>query len=300
VTPAGRAEPLAGLAVPSAAADFLALLKPRVVALIAVTTAAGFYLGSGARFDWIGFAVTVVATALAGGGALGLNQFLEIDVDARMKRTRNRPLPGGRLGSSEALAFAATLVIAGLGLQVAVNPVSALITALTVASYLFAYTPLKRRSALCTVVGAVPGALPPVSGWAAAAGGLGPGAWALFGILFFWQLPHSLAIARLYRDDYEAGGLRLLPVVDRDGKSTGRQVLINSLALLAAGMAPALVGIAGPVYLVLSLVLGAGLLGLALGFWREDTRDTARRLYLGSLAYLPLLLLALTLDKRLP
>jgi len=147
------------------------------------------------------------------------------------------------------------------------------------------------------VVGAIPGALPPVTGWAAATGGLEAGAWSLFGIFFFWQLPHSLAIARLYRDEYEAAGMRLLPVVDRGGRATGRQVVINSLALLAASMMPALVGVSGAIYLAAAVALGMALLWLAFRFAREDTAAAARRLYLGSLAYVPLMLLFLTLDK---
>jgi len=278
--------------------DYLALTKPRVVPLIALTTAAGYYLGSSGPFSWPRLLLTVLGTALCGGGALGLNQFLERDVDARMRRTRSRPLPAGRLLPLEALAFCALLCALGLFTLLTVSVLSAAVTAFTVASYLFAYTPLKRISTLCTVVGAVPGALPPLAGWTAASGELGAGAWALFGILFFWQLPHSLAIARLFRDDYQAAGLKLLPVVDPDGRSTGRQVALNCLAMLGAGMAPSLVGLAGLPYLAAAALLGTGMLVLGLRFWREDSPAAARRLYLGSLAYLPLLLLALTLDKR--
>lgn len=278
--------------------DYLALTKPRVVSLIAITTAAGYYLGSAESLDRTRLLYTLVGTVLAGGGALGLNQVLERDLDARMERTQARPLPAGRLGETEALAVGITLVALGLGaLTLLVQPLAGLVTALTVALYVFGYTPLKRTSALCTVVGAVPGALPPVTGWAAASGSLGPGAWALFGVFFFWQLPHALAIARLYREDYARAGIQVLPVVDRDGASTGRHVVLNGIALVAAAMLPALAGIAGARYLAVSLVLGLVLLGFCFWLALANTRRSARGLFLASLLYVPLLLAALMLDK---
>ena len=278
--------------------DLYLLLKPRVVALIVLTTAAGYYLGSGSPLDLGRLALTLLGTALAAGGALAINQHLERDLDARMRRTSGRPLPAGRIEPLSALAWGVALVALGLPLLTfAVDPIAGLVTTLTVGLYLFAYTPLKRRSALCTVIGALPGALPPVTGWAAASGGLGPGAFALFGILFFWQLPHSLAIARLYRDDYGNAGIRVLPVVDLGGRLTGRQMVLNALALLAASMLPGFAGIAGSAYLVAALGLGIAFLALCVAFTRDDSTRSARVVFLASLIYEPALFLALVLDR---
>jgi protoheme IX farnesyltransferase len=288
----------AAAATHSRLGDLLAVTKPRVVSLISLTTAVGYWLGAAAPVDPAGLALAVLGTALAGAGSLSLNMLLERDRDRLMERTRERPYAAGRLGPTVGLAFGVGLVACGLAvLALAVEPVAALVVALTVASYLFAYTPLKPRTVLCTMVGAVPGALPPVAGWAAATGGLEPGAWSLFGILFLWQMPHALAIARLYRDDYARGGFQMLPVVDPSGRRTGRQVVLHALALTGAAMAPSLVGIAGGVYLVLSAALGLGLVLLALGLARDDSAGAARRLYRGSLVYMTVLLVVLALDK---
>ncbi len=279
-------------------ADFSALTKPRVVLMVLVTTFVGFYLGSRGAADYTALLHTLVGTALAAAGTLALNQFLEREVDARMERTRLRPLPGGRLQPTEALAFGVTITAAGLlCLTLAVNALSGLVAAVIVGSYLFLYTPLKQKTPLCSVVGAVPGALPPVIGWAAARGGLGLEAWVLFAILFLWQLPHTLAIAKLYRDDYARAGIRLLPVVDPDGRSTGRQIVTNCLALLAVGLLPTLIGLAGSLYFLGAFALGIGLLGC--GFALAISRSTAdaRRLLFASLVYLPTLLVLMALDK---
>ncbi len=282
----------------SRAADYVSLTKPRVLMMILLATTVGFVMASASAPDLLLLAHTLVGTALVAAGTLALNQYLEQEVDARMRRTRDRPLPAGRMLPLEALVFGGGLTCAGLPyLTFLVNPVSSLVTALTVIGYLFLYTPLKTRSALCTVAGAFPGALPPVTGWTAAGGDLGIGAAALFGILFFWQLPHSLAIAHIYRDDYEQAGVRLLPTVDRDGGSTGRQVALNSLALLAAGMLPTVIGLAGWVYLLVASLLGGWMLaqGMALALSRS-TRD-ARRLLLASYLYVPIALGTMALDK---
>jgi len=298
VSVAGPAVMAAPRAMGAVLRDYFALSKPRVVVLIVVATAVGFFLGSGPVVDVGRLLMTLLGTALAGGGGLALNMLVERDIDALMERTRNRPLAAGRLGATEGLAFGTALVASGLlVLATLVDPIAALMTAATVAGYLFAYTPLKRRSAVCTLVGAIPGALPPVIGWAAASGRLGAGAWALFGLLFFWQLPHSLAIARLYREDYAAAGCRLLPVVDRDGPSTGRHVAFNSLACVGAGLLPVFVGIAGSTYALISIVLGVGYVGISFWFTWRETLASARLLFLGSLVYLPVLLVALTLDR---
>jgi protoheme IX farnesyltransferase len=278
--------------------DFLALTKPRVVTMVLVTTAVGFYLGAPGAVDWVALVQTLGGTGLAAGGTMALNQYIERDLDAHMERTRHRPLPSGRLQPLPALLWGAALTVAGtVTLWLGVGPTAAAVTALTVLSYLFAYTPLKRRSALCTVVGAVPGALPPVTGWVAAAGSLEPGAWILFGILFLWQLPHSLAIARLYAADYARAGFRLLPVVDADGHSTERQIVANCAALLAVGLMPTLIGVAGLVYFVTAFCLGLGFLACGIGLAWSPSPRAARRVLFASLVYLPVLLAVMAADK---
>jgi protoheme IX farnesyltransferase len=280
------------------AADFLALSKPRVVAMVLATTLVGFYLASTTPTEyWLLFKV-LVGTGLAAGGTLALNQYLERDLDARMERTRGRPLPSGRLQPIDALVFGALTTVTGLAvLSLAVNPLSGVVTATIVTTYLFAYTPMKVRSPLCSLVGAIPGALPPVTGWVAARGELGTGAWVLFAILFLWQLPHSLAIAKLYASDYARAGFRLLPIVDAGGYSTERQVVGNCAALLVVGLMPTLLGVAGPHYFVAALVLGMGFLACGLRMAWARSASSARVVLLASLAYLPLLLAAMAADK---
>lgn len=278
--------------------DFIELGKPRVVLMVLVTTGAGFYLGSRGMPDLLRLLPTLIGTALAAAGTLALNQFVERDVDAKMERTRRRPLPEGRLQPVEALLFGTAITLAGIAyLALAVNALSGLVTAAISVSYLFLYTPLKRKTPLCSIVGAVPGALPPVTGWVAARNGFGVEAWILFAILFLWQLPHSLAIARLYRDDYARAGIRLLPVVEPDAKSTGRQIVSNCLALLVVGLLPTLVGLAGPLYFLAALVLGCVFLGYGVAFAMARTAPSARQLLLASLLYLPALLVVMALDK---
>jgi protoheme IX farnesyltransferase len=283
------------------ARDFLELTKPRVVTMILVTTLVGFYLGSSGMPDWWLLAAALVGTGLAAGGTLALNQYLERDADAQMQRTHGRPLPSGRLQPLDALLFGAALTGAGLGiLTVLANPLAGMVTALTVITYLGCYTPLKRRTPLCGVVGAVPGALPPVTGWVAATGSLDAGALVLFAILFLWQLPHSLAIAQLYAEDYARAGFRLLPIVDRDGHSTERQIFINCVALLGVGMTPTLLGIAGVVYCAAALVLGLGFLACGAASLLRPSQAAARRVMLASLIYLPVLLGCMAWDKVSP
>jgi protoheme IX farnesyltransferase len=281
------------------AADFLALTKPRVVAMVLLTTLVGFYLGTRVgALDYLRLLATLVGTALAAGGTLALNQYLEREADARMLRTRERPLPDGRLAPLDALIFGATLTALGvLYLALAVDPLPALVTAVVSTTYLFAYTPLKSRTSLCSVVGAVPGALPPVAGWAAASGDLGLGAWVLFAIMFLWQIPHTLAIAHLYRDDYARAGIQVLPVVEPGGASTGRQIISNSLALLAVALLPTLIGLAGAVYFAVALVLGLTLLALSVRLARSGTAADARRLLFATLLHLPVLLATMAADK---
>jgi heme o synthase len=279
-------------------ADLIALAKPRVVLMILVTTAVGYYVGLTAAPDYARLLHLLVGTLLAAGGALALNQYWERDVDARMERTRARPLPDGRLAPLEALLFGSALTALGLVYTGAfVGGLALGVTAATAALYLFVYTPLKLRTPLCTLVGAVPGALPPVTGWVAAREDLGVGAWILFGIVFLWQLPHTLAIARLYRDDYARAGVRLLPVVDADGSSTERQIVTGCLALLVVSLLPTLIGIAGPVYFVGAFLLGAVFLALGTRQALQPSTVAARRVLFASLLYLPGLLALLAFDK---
>lgn len=280
------------------AADFFALTKPRVIVMVLLTTVVGYYLGAMGQVDYVGMIATVFGTALAAAGTMALNQYLERDLDARMRRTCTRPLPDGRLQPGEALVFGAALAAAGLlYLTAAVNPLSGLVTTATVVTYLFLYTPLKRKTSLCTVIGAVPGALPPLTGWAAARGSLGIEAGVLFAILFLWQLPHSLAIAWLYREDYARAGMRLLPVIDSDGRSTSQQIAANCFALLAVGLLPTLLGLAGPIYFASAALLGSALLASGLYLAWARTPRAARQLMFATLAYLPLLLAVMALDK---
>ncbi len=281
------------------AADFLELTKPRIVTMVALTALFGYYLAPAtAAFDWLRLVVTLVGTSLAAAGTMTLNQYLERDLDAQMLRTRQRPLPDGRVAPFDALVFGTALTIVGiLILLVAVNPLSAAVTAATSISYLFAYTPLKTRTSLCTLVGAIPGALPPLTGWAAASGTLDVASWAVFAIMFVWQIPHSLAIAQMYRDDYARGGFALLPVVDPDGTSTARQILTYSLALVSVGMVPTLLGLAGPIYFAASIVLGIGMLAPSYRLARSAKTADARRVMFASLIYLPVLFAIMAADK---
>jgi protoheme IX farnesyltransferase len=278
--------------------EFAELGKPRVVVMVLITTFVGFYLGSQGTPDLIRLLPTLLGTGLAAAGTLALNQFIERDLDAKMERTRRRPLPDGRLQPTEALVFGVVTTLVGLlYLTLAVNGLTGAVTAATSISYLFMYTPLKRRTPLCSIVGAVPGALPPVTGWVAAHNGLGVEAAILFAILFLWQLPHSLAIARMYQDDYGRAGIRLLPVVDPDARSTGRQIVSNCLALLLVGLLPTFVGLAGTVYFVSALVLGGVFLAYGIAFALSRTVASARQLLFASLLYLPALLIVMALDK---
>jgi len=233
---------------------------------------------------------TVIGTALVAGGASAYNQILERRTDALMQRTRRRPLPDGRLQIAEALIFATALSSLGLAtLATAVNGLSALVALATLVSYVAIYTPLKLVTSFATVIGAIPGALPPVIGWAAARGDLSRGAWLLFGIVFLWQLPHFLSIAWMFRDDYARAGFPMLPVLEPDGRSTGRQTIIYAAALVPLSLAPTLIGLTGRAYFTGALALAAIFTALAVKFGLSRSRADARRLFFGSIIYLPLL-----------
>ena len=279
--------------------DYLALTKPRVVLMVLITTFVGYYLASPGGAEPLRLLHTLVGTALAAGGTMTLNQFMERRRDAHMVRTRQRPLPAGRLLPLEALIIGLSLLVMGLGyLQLLVGPLAAGLTATITATYLLLYTPLKPVTSLCSLVGAVPGALPPVVGWAAARGELGFEAAVLFAIMFLWQVPHTLAIGTLYRDDYARAGIRVLPVVDWSGKSTGTHSVTNCLALLPVALMPTLLGMAGAVYFAAALLLSIGFLAAAVALKRSGEASDARRLLITSLVYLPVLLTVMALDKQ--
>jgi len=276
--------------------DWIVLAKARITALVLVTTAAGYVMGSGS--DLTRLAITLVGTALAASGAAALNQVVERRWDALMRRTAARPVAAGRIAPLAGLAFGVGLSVAGVALlAVFVNAITAALALATIVLYIGAYTPLKRRTSLNTLVGAVPGAIPPVMGWTAAAGTIDAGAWALFGILYLWQLPHFLAIAWMYREDYARAGFPMLPVVDPRGEATARQVAVATLALVPVSLMPTLLGLAGAVYFFGALALGIGFLAFALGLALGRERAAARRLLLASVTYLPVLLTLLVLDR---
>lgn len=281
--------------------DLARMTKPRIAVMVLVTVFVGFVYGAGAGaspWSWPTLAAALVSTALACMGASMLNQVMEFDVDALMRRTKKRPLPAGRVRPLDALAAGLALATTGVvAMAWWTNWLSAVLLALTIASYALLYTPMKRRSSLSTVVGAVPGAAPPVIGFAAADGAIGAEAVVLFAILFLWQLPHFLAIAWLHRRDYARAGLPTLPVLDPDGRSTFRQILLLSMALLPVGMLPALTGMAGDTYLIVAIVAGIGFLACGARLAAGRRRRHARAVFLASLVYLPILLSAMLLDK---
>jgi len=280
--------------------DFLSLTKPRLNFLVLLTTLAAYSLGSDESAALMLLIHTLVGTALVAGGASALNQVWERETDRLMRRTRLRPVANLRLTSKEAQFFGLALNLLGAAeLWLFVNPLTAIVAAFTSASYVLFYTPLKTRSSLSTIVGALPGALPAVIGWAAATNSLSIEAWVLFAIVFMWQMPHFLAIAWMYRDEYAAAGIQLLPVIEPDGRSTGRQAVIYTAALIPASLMPTLVGLASPWYLMGAITLGAVLMLFAVEFSSTRTIDGARRLFFGSILYLPLLWTILVLDHRL-
>jgi len=278
--------------------DYVALTKPRVNLLVLVTTTIAFHLGNVGRTDLALLFHTVVGTFLVASGAAAFNQVLERDVDARMRRTMARPLPGGRVSARDAALFATALSIAGiLELGFGANWLAATVALITLGSYALVYTPLKRVTSLATIIGAVPGALPPVIGWAASRGSVGLEAWVLFAIVFVWQMPHVLAVSWLYREDYARGGIRVLPVEDPNGRSTAFQMVNYAAALVPVSLMPTVVGIAGRTYLAGAIVLSIALLAMTIRFARNRTPEGARRLFAASLVYLPVLWVLMLADR---
>lgn len=277
--------------------DYLELSKARIVLMVLVTTAAGFLIGSFGNPDMTLFLHVLVGTAFVAAGTNALNQYVERDLDAKMNRTRTRPLPEGRITPRAAFGYAVAVVILGsLYLAVTVNILTSLLGLATLFSYLFAYTPLKLKTTLSTIVGAVPGAIPPLMGWSAARGSLDYGAGLLFAILFLWQLPHFLAIGWIYRDDYARAGYSILSVSDLDGRVSGRQAVLYSLALLPISLFPSFFGLAGGGYLVGASACGFFLLAASVAFARNRTMRSARRLFIASIVYLPVVMTLLVLS----
>jgi protoheme IX farnesyltransferase len=290
--PAGPLHRLIGL--------YMQLAKARLSALVLLTTAVGFVMGSpgAAGIDWFRLVATVAGTALAAGAANALNQMTEVRRDGLMRRTRGRPLPSRAIGIGHALVFAVLAGYAGLAiLALAVNLAAAGLALATICIYVGLYTPLKTRSTLNTLVGAVCGAIPPMIGWVAAAGRLEPGAWILGALLFVWQIPHFFALAWLYREDYARGGFAMLPVVDRTGRLTGQVVVLTSLSLVPLALAATLAGLTGWVYSAGSMVLGLWILGFGARLYTQRTEASARRLFLASIVYLPILLCLMVADR---
>lgn len=279
-------------------ADFLELTKPRLTSLVITTAAVGYLVGSPARVDWAGGLLMVLGMLGVVGGGNALNELWERDIDARMERTRERPLPAGRLAPRAALLFGAGISLAGLALLVrAVNVTAAVVALAGWLSYVFVYTPLKQRTAASTLIGAFPGAVPPLVGWAAARGALEPAAWSLFAIVFVWQIPHFFAIARHFREDYARGGFPLLGVHDAAGATTARLSAAYALLLLPIAALPALLGIAGDLYLLGSLMLGGAFFALTAWALARLGAGRERWVFLGSLVYLTVLMAILVIDR---
>ena len=278
--------------------DYLELTKPRITVLILICTAVGYFFGSPNSFHLALFVHVLLGTALMASGTAALNQWYEADSDAKMRRTSKRPIPAGRIERIDGLVFGALLSIAGFAdLWFGTNALAAGLGLFTLATYIFLYTPLKRRSVACTTVGALPGAMPPLIGYAAASGRLDAWALALFLILFVWQFPHFYAIAWMYRDDYARGGIRMLPVIEPDGESTARRIVACSILLIPISLIPRLLGMTGPIYAAAAVAAGMGLLYIGVRLGRDRTCARARHVLLASVLYLPIVLAVMVIDR---
>jgi len=273
------------------------LTKFRLVSLVLLSTAVGYFLALEMPFDGQAFFHLLAATGLVASGSLALNQYIERDYDAKMPRTAGRPIPSGRISPRNALVIGVVLAVSGLVyLTLAVNLVSASLAALTLASYLFFYTPLKRVTALNTIAGALPGALPPMIGWSAVRGTISFEAWILFAIMFLWQLPHFLAISWLYRDEYKKAGFVMLSMDDPGGRKVGLNAVITSVLLLPVSLLPTAFGITGMAYFIAAIILGLFLVGVSLASLK-DIHKKARTLFAASILYLSTLLLMMIIDR---
>jgi len=278
---------------------FVALTKPRILTMVVVMTVTGYFLGAQSLSPLTDVLILIVGTALSSGGAAVLNNYIERDIDSRMQRTRLRPIPAGIISPSEALSFGLILVLAGVSLLVwRINLLTGFLSLLTVFLYVLVYTPLKRLTWLNTVIGAIPGALPPVGGWAAATGHIELGAWIVFLILFVWQHPHFYAIAWMYKEDYRRGGFKMLPVIDPEGVRTFRQVVGFSIALIPVSLMPYFFGMAGIWYGIGMTILGIGLLLIGIQLAQTGSVKHARRLLRASVIYLPLFFILILGDSR--
>lgn len=280
------------------AADWLELTKPGITRLVVLTAAAGYYMAASGAFDWLRFVISLAGIALVASAAGALNQIVERAEDARMRRTARRPIPAGRIGHAAAQAFAWSMAVAGLALLLfLVRPLTAALVAASLLSYVYVYTPLKRRTWHATLVGTVPGALPILAGWTAGGGGIDAGGLTLFGILVFWQMPHFFALAWLFREDYVKGGFRMITATDHSGARTAGQILIYTTALLPVSLAPFALGMAGGWYAAGALLLGSLFLAAGVMLLPARTDRRARRLFFASILYLPALLALMVLDK---
>ncbi len=279
-------------------ADYWELTKPGVTFMVIISVLGGFYLGSQGAMNFVLLINALIGSWLVAGGTNALNQLIERDIDVKMKRTRLRPLPAGRLSFLQVAIFATAISIIGIVyLGFVVNWLTGLLAALTLASYIFIYTPLKRTTPLSTIIGAVPGALPAMGGWTAVRGDISIEAWVLFAILFFWQLPHFLAIAWIYREDYARGGFSVLTVFDDSGVQTGWHIVLNCLALLSVSLLPTLLGLTGAVYFFGALLLGIGFLIAGIRVAVQKTNRYAKQLLHASIIYLPILIALMFIDK---
>jgi len=275
--------------------DYLQLSKSRIVLMVLITTAAGYFFGA-KHIDFALLINTLIGTALVAAGTNALNQYVEREHDAKMKRTRHRPLPAGRITPRAALLFASAIAIIGsVYLWIAVNPLTSILGAFTLTSYIFVYTPLKRVSTACTIIGAIPGAIPPLMGWTAATNALSLGGWIVFAILFFWQLPHFMAISWMYREDYGRAGFRMLSVEDADGAAVARQAIGYSVLLLAVSVLPQIFRLGGLPYTIAAAVFGLALVAASIAFRAERSPRNARRLFMFSNVYLIVVMLFLVL-----
>lgn len=296
-SPSGTAA-VAPVSAKARLAAYFELTKPRITFLIMLTSAAGFALGSRGTVNYVLLAHALIGIGLLSSGIGTLNQFIERDLDALMRRTADRPLPSGRLFPFEALWFGVALtVMAEAYLALFINTLTALLGLTVIAGYLFVYTPLKTRTSLSTAIGAFPGAMPPLMGWTAARGEIDIAAWVLFAILFLWQFPHFLAIAWMYREDYGRAGIRMLPVVEPDGRVTGQQIIAYAFMLVPVSLLPAILGISGKLYFVAALLLGLLFLASSIRAALSKSNQHARQLLLASVLYLPLLFGVMVLNR---